>query len=172
MVSRATSHTRLRARDHSTSSTLIGGKGGAGPSSSFTLRLRDQRSMWLQDGHNVYMDPYVASNGPCVHGYLNYFQQPSLGGRFNVKPGDHGTPNAYNRWFILFYHAWGPAWIEIHSNSIWLRTRSHDFTLHLGVRDRTTWFWRCLGTAFGHFLLGSQNSMVTDGSLAHVWSGP
>ena len=30
---RATSHTRLRARDHYTSSTLIGGKGGATPSS-------------------------------------------------------------------------------------------------------------------------------------------
>ena len=40
---RATSHTRLRARDHYTSSTLIGGKGGH--SSSFKLRLRDQRSM-------------------------------------------------------------------------------------------------------------------------------
>ena len=30
---RATSHTRLRARDQYISSTLIGGKGGAGPSS-------------------------------------------------------------------------------------------------------------------------------------------
>ena len=30
---RATSHTRLRACDHYTSSTLIGGEGGAGPSS-------------------------------------------------------------------------------------------------------------------------------------------
>ena len=30
---RATSHTRLRACDHCTSSTLIGGKGGTGPSS-------------------------------------------------------------------------------------------------------------------------------------------
>ena len=29
---RVTSHTRLRAHDHYTSSTLIGGKGGAGPS--------------------------------------------------------------------------------------------------------------------------------------------
>jgi hypothetical protein len=29
---RATLYTRLRARDHYTSSTLIGGKGGAGPS--------------------------------------------------------------------------------------------------------------------------------------------
>ena len=33
---RATSHTRLRACDHYTSSTLIGGKGGAGPSSLHT----------------------------------------------------------------------------------------------------------------------------------------
>ena len=34
---RATSHTRLRARDHYTSSTLIGGKSGAGPSSLHTM---------------------------------------------------------------------------------------------------------------------------------------
>ena len=33
---RATSHTRLRAHDHHTSSTLSGGKGGAGPSSLHT----------------------------------------------------------------------------------------------------------------------------------------
>ena len=33
---RATSHTRPIARDHCTSSTLIGGKGGAGPSSLHT----------------------------------------------------------------------------------------------------------------------------------------
>jgi hypothetical protein len=32
----ATSHTRLRARDYYTSSTLIGGKAGAGPSSLHT----------------------------------------------------------------------------------------------------------------------------------------
>ena len=31
-ILRATSHTRLRACDHYTSSTLMGGKGGAGPS--------------------------------------------------------------------------------------------------------------------------------------------
>jgi hypothetical protein len=40
---RATSHTRLTARDQCTLSTLVGGKGGAGPTS--LLRLRDQRSM-------------------------------------------------------------------------------------------------------------------------------
>jgi hypothetical protein len=34
---RATSHTRLRARDHYTSSIIIGGKGGFGPSSLHTM---------------------------------------------------------------------------------------------------------------------------------------
>ena len=36
LVLRVTSHTRLRAHDHYTSSTLIGGKRGAGPSSLHT----------------------------------------------------------------------------------------------------------------------------------------
>ena len=31
----------------------------------FTLRLRDQRSMRMQDGCKVYMDSYMASNGSC-----------------------------------------------------------------------------------------------------------
>ena len=31
----------------------------------FILRLRDQRSMWMQDGCKVYMDSYMASNGSC-----------------------------------------------------------------------------------------------------------
>ena len=36
MLLRATSHMRVRAHDHYTSSTLIGGKGGDGPSSLCT----------------------------------------------------------------------------------------------------------------------------------------
>ena len=31
----------------------------------FTLRLRDQRSKWMQDGCKVYMDSYMVSNGSC-----------------------------------------------------------------------------------------------------------
>ena len=26
---------------------------------------------------------------------------------------------------------------------------TYDFTLPLRARDHTTWFWRCVGTAFG-----------------------
>ena len=44
-------HMRLRAHDHYRTSNdsrfLVGGKGGDGPSSSFTLRLRDQLSLYV-----------------------------------------------------------------------------------------------------------------------------
>jgi hypothetical protein len=60
----------------------------------------------MQDGCKVYVDSYMASNGSCCSGYLDYFQKPPLGGRPNTKPSeDHGTLNARNRWFVLFYHA-------------------------------------------------------------------
>ena len=38
---------------------------------------------------------------------------------------------------------------------------TYDFTLHSRVHDHTTRFWRCVGTAFRHFLSDSQNFMVT-----------
>ena len=103
--------------------------------------------MWMQDGRKV----YIALN-------RSYFLE--------VTPiqnrGDHGTPNARNHWFILLYHVWGPAWIEIHWYSIWLRAHSH-MTSHYtwgSVTHTPTSCWRCVGTAFGHFLLGSHNFMV------------
>ena len=99
-----------------------------------TLRLRDQRSRWMQDGCKVYMDPHMGSNGSCFQGHLDYFQKRSLGGRPNTKPGDHETPNAHNHWFILFYLMWGPAWIEIHCNSIWLRV-GHIMTSHYMILE-------------------------------------
>ena len=52
------------------------------------------------------------------------FKKTPLGGRPNIKLGDHGTQITHNRWFILFYHAWARAWMEIHWNSIWLRAQS------------------------------------------------
>jgi hypothetical protein len=59
---RATSHTRLRARDHCTSSTLIGAKGGAGPSSLPTTLegptelcecKMDVKSTWIPTCHQM-----------------------------------------------------------------------------------------------------------------------
>jgi hypothetical protein len=62
-----------------------------------TLRLRDQQSMRMQDGCRVYMDSYMALNGSCCHGHLDYFQKPPLGGRPNTKPEDHDTLHTHNR---------------------------------------------------------------------------
>jgi hypothetical protein len=60
---RATSHTRLRACDHFTSSTLVGGKGRADPSSLHTTLegptewvcecKRDVKSMWIPTWHRM-----------------------------------------------------------------------------------------------------------------------
>ena len=111
----------------------------------FTLHLRDQRSIWMQDRYKTLHGVLQGIVWIMFHSQLEYFQKPPLGSRLNTKPGDHDTPNADNRWFNLLYHVWG---------HIWLHTP-------LEVHDPTTWFWRCLGTAFGHFLLGAHNFMVT-----------
>ena len=144
----ATSHTRLIARDHYTSSTLIGGKGGASPSSLHSSHYTwetnrvceckmDVKSTWILTWHHmdhVFMVTWTIS------------LKPPLGDRPNTKPGDHGTPNSHNRLFTLFYHVWGPSWISIHWNGIWWRAWSH---MTIGFSQ-----------FHGH------------GSLACVWSGP
>ena len=74
---------------------------------------------------------------------------------------NHDNPNAHNRWFVLFYHVRGPAWIEFHWNSIWLRAPSH-MTSHYTWGYGTTLhdFGGGVETAFGHFLLGSHKFMI------------
>jgi hypothetical protein len=158
--SKAASHTRLRAHDHCTSSTLIGGKGRAGPSSLHTTLegptkyvngKMEVKSTWIPTWHQMDRVPWS----------LDYFQKSLLGGRPNTKPRDHGTSNAHNHWFILFHHAWGPKWIESHWNSIWLMVRSH-MTSHYTWGSVTTVhdFGGVLGWPLD-FLLGSHNFMVT-----------
>ena len=97
------------------------------------------------------------------HGHLDYVQKPPLGGRLNTKPGDHGTPYAHNRWFILFYHVWRPTWIEIHRNNIRLRAWSHMASNYTWGGSVTTLhdFGGVLGRPLNTFLVGSHNFMVT-----------
>ena len=116
----------------------------------------------MQDGCKVYMDFYMASNGSCFMVtwivFKDHFLEVGLTQNWDII----GRPNVHNCWFILFYHVWRPAWIKKHSNCIWLRVRSR-------MASHYTWgsvtplhdFWRCLGTAFGRFLWGSHNFMVT-----------
>ena len=159
---KATSHMRLRARDQYISKHSHWWKRWS--RTKFVLHTTlegpmeyvNARWMWSLHGflHGIQWIVF--------RGHLDYIQKPPLEFRPNTKPlGDHGTPNAHNCRFILFCDAWGHTWIEVHWNCIWLRAPLHmAFTLHLRVHNHTTWFWRCLGTAFGHFLLGSPNFMV------------
>jgi hypothetical protein len=89
----------------------------------------------------------------------------------DTKPRDHGIPNAHNHWFILFSHVWGPPWIEIHWDNIWLKARSH-MTSHYTWGSMTPLhdFGGVLGRPFNTFLLGSHNSMVTALGLCVKWS--
>jgi hypothetical protein len=121
----------------------------------------DVKSTWI---------PTWRQMDDMCHGHLDYFQKPPIGGRPNTKPGDHGTPNAHNGWFILFNHAWRSTWIGIHWNSILLRTWSH-MTSHYTWGSGSTLhkFGGVLGAAFGHFLLGSHIFMVTALGLCVKW---
>ena len=75
---------RLRARHHYSSSTLIGGKGRASPSLLHTMlkgptEYVNARWMLSLRGflHGI--------KWIMLHGHLDYFQKPSLGGRPNTK---------------------------------------------------------------------------------------
>jgi hypothetical protein len=86
---------RLRARDHYTSSSLIGGKGGASPSSLHTTLKGPTEyvnARWMQSLHGF----LHGIKWIMFHGHLNYLQKTSLGDKPNTKPRDHDTPNARN----------------------------------------------------------------------------
>jgi hypothetical protein len=109
---------------------------------------------------------------PWAHTWITTLKRGSLWLIPNAKPETmHGILNAHNRWFILCYHVWGPAWIEIHWNSIWSRVQSHKASHYTwgsvttphdfgGVSEwpLDTFFWT---------LTISRWRL-----LAHVWSGP
>ena len=145
---------RLRARDRYTSMHSHWWKKAEPVQVRFTLMLEGPTEyvnawwMWILCGVLCGIDWIM------FHGYVDCFEKPLLGGRFNAKPGDHDTRNAESHWFVLFYHVWGSTWIEVRWNSIWLRARSHmtshytrgfvtslhDFGGVLG-RPSDTFFW-------------------------------
>ena len=118
-------------------------------------------SIWMRDECKVYMDSYMAPNGLCLMVTWIIFKNHVLevGLTQNLETTALWTITIVGLFY--FYHVWRPTWIEIHWNNIWLRARSHMTSQHLRAHDRTTWAWRCVGMAFGHFLLGSHNFMAT-----------
>jgi hypothetical protein len=119
--------------------------------------LRDWRSMWMQDGCQSLHEFLHVIKWIIFHGHLDYFQKPPLGGRPNRKTGRrwHSECSQPLIELILFYHVWGPAWIEIHWNSIiCLKARSHVTSHHtwepVTTRHDFVVFWDVLWTiSFG-----------------------
>jgi hypothetical protein len=124
----------------------------------------DVKSTWIPTWHR--MDHVSWSLGLFSK---NHFLE---GGRPNRRPGDHGTPNTHNRWFIPFSHVWGPTWIDAHWNSIWLRARSH-MTSHY-TRGCVTTLHDDFGGVLGRPLDTFFWALTISWSrlLAHVWNDP
>ena len=131
----------------------------------FTLHLRDQRSMWMQDGCKVYMDSYMASNGSCFMVTWTIFKNHLLevGLTQNWETMTLQTLTTVDLFYFIMCE-------DPHEYKFMVEGPvTYDFTLHLRIHDHTTWFWRCVETAFGHYLLGSQNFMVTALSSCVKW---
>ena len=70
----------LRARDHYTSSTLIGGQGGTNPNTLHTMLdgpTEYVNARWMESLHGI--------EWIVCHGHLDFFQKPLHGGRPNTK---------------------------------------------------------------------------------------
>ena len=145
----ATSHTRLRARDQYTSSTHTGGK--AEPVQvRFTPRLRDQQSKWMQDGCEVYINSYMASNRSCFMVTWTIFQNHLL--EVGLTQNQKTTTLRPLTTIALFHFI---LYDNLHESKLVSKHLAegpitYDFTLHLRTRDHTTWFskssWDGLGT--------------------------
>ena len=121
--------------------------------------------MSMQDGCNVYLGSYMASNGSLFHGLLSKTSSYTQ----TMRPWHSETLKTVD--FVLFYHARGPLWIEIHQNSIWLRARSH-MTSHYTWRLVST--LHDFGSALGWHLDIFFRALTISWSrlLARMWSGP
>ena len=136
----------------------------------FTLRLRDQRTKWIQDECKVYMDFYMALYGSCFMVTWTIFKNHFL--EVGV-PQNRETMALRNLTTIdlLYFVMWeDPSRIEIHWNSIWSRARSHTTSQYTwGLVTTLHGFGSVLGrpldTSFGLTILWSQ-------PLARVWSDP
>jgi hypothetical protein len=138
----------------------------------FTLRLRDRHSAWMQDGCEVYTNPYMASNGSCFMITWIIFKNRLLevGQTQNRETMALQTLTTVDLFYL--YHVWGPAWIGTHWVSIWLRAQSHMTFSHYIWGFVTTLhdFGGVLGWPLDTFLWALNISWSW--RLARVWSGP
>ena len=167
---RAPSHTRLRARDHYTSSTLIGGKGGAGTSSLHT-RLEgptyivcackmDVKSTWIPTWHQM----------DHVSWSLGFLLKTTFWRQVEHKTG---RPWHSKRSQLLIYLILSCVKIRMNRNS--LKQHLVEGPVHMTshyTRGSVTSlhdFAGLLGRPLNTFLLGSHNFMVTGIGTCVKW---
>jgi hypothetical protein len=122
----------------------------------FTLRLRDQWSMWMQDGCEVCMTSYIASNGSCFMVTRTIFKNHLLEvgltqNRATMPLKMLTTVDIFNFYimcedphdwkFIGIAFDWGPGhiWLHITLEGMWPHAL-YDFGGVLG-RPLDTFFW-------------------------------
>ena len=157
----------------------------------FTVRSRDQCSVWMQDGCKVYTCSYIASNGSCFMITWIIFEIHLL------EVGLTQNRETMALWkfttvdLFYFYHVWRRAWIEFHwkkhlvedwwhmaSHYTWVYVTMsilHDFGGVFG-RPLDTFYWAltsswsrllaCLWSHKGRF------THPTKGRVEKVVSGP
>jgi hypothetical protein len=160
---RATSHTRLRARNHSTSSTLIGGKRRGWSKFTSNYAWGTKRSKWMQDGCKAYM----ASNGSCFMVtwiiFKNHFLEVGLTQYLETMTlWILSSVGLFH--FIMYKDPHEQEFIGWGSGHIWLHTTFEDPWPHyiiLGASWDGRWTLSFgLSKYHGH------------GSWLRVWSGP
>jgi hypothetical protein len=117
------------------------------------------------------MDSYMASNGSCFMVTLIILKNHVLEVGLTQNRETMTLQTLLNYCLILLCHAWGPAWIDIRWNSIWLRAHSH-MTSHYTWGSVTTLrdFGSVLGRPLDTFSWALTISWLR--LLARVWSGP
>ena len=103
----------------------------------FILLSRDQWSMWMQGGCKVYMDSYMASNGSSFMVTWIIFKNRLLEVGLTQKRETMALWTLTTIGLFYFFHVWGPTWIEIYWNSIWLSFQSR-MTSHYNWGSMTT----------------------------------
>ena len=98
----------------------------------FTLHLRNQRSMWMQDGCKVYMASCMASNRSCFMVTWTILKNYHLEGGLTQNRKTMALQTIITIDLFYFIMCEDFTWIEIHRNSIWLRALSH-------MASRYTW---------------------------------
>ena len=139
----------------------------------FTLHLRDQRSSWMQDGCEVYIEPYMASNRSCFMVIWTLFENHLLevGLTQNRETMALQTLTTITwLYFMMWEDPHEQTFIEIafdwRPGQIWLHTTLESPWPHCMILEVS---WDSLWT-FSFRL--SQSHGHGSWLLARVWSGP